>query len=168
MYPPHANAHAIIATMDRIGLVFVPGSGNCRAWPTAFWFAALLFVSACATGPKEGAQAIPPLDPGKGRVFVYRSSTTGAVYVPEVLLNGASVGKLAKVGVIFRDVPPGSYAVATTMSSKIANFAVGAGEKKYVKLTGGFFDSHMHPEMVDPAKGEAEVSGIIPMGPAKK
>jgi len=102
MYPPHANAHAIIATMDRIGLVFVPGSGNCRAWPTAFWFAALLFVSACATGPKEGAQAIPPLDPGKGRVFVYRSSTTGAVYVPEVLLNGASVGKLAKVGVTLK------------------------------------------------------------------
>ena len=135
------------------------------------WFAALLLaVSGCATDlwTKGGGQALPPLDPGKGRVLVYRSSTTGTANVPEVLLNGASVGKLARVGVIFRDVPPGSYAVATTMSAKIANFAVAAGEKKYVKLTGGFFDLHMHPELVDPAKGEAEVSGIVPMGQGKK
>lgn len=157
--------------MDKVWLVFVPGSGTRRVWPTSFWLAALLLaVSACSTGPRatDGAQAIPPLDAGKGRVFVYRSSTTGAAHIPEVLLNGANVGKLARVGVIFRDVPPGSYAVATTMSSRIVNFAVGAGERKYVKLTGGFFDLHMHPEMVDPAKGEAEVSGIVPMGQGKK
>jgi hypothetical protein len=127
------------------------------------WLAALLLaLSGCATDlwTKPSGQALPPLEPGKGRVLVYRSSTVGATYVPEVLLNGASVGKLARLGVIFRDVPPGSYAVATTMSSKIANFAVAAGERKYVKLSGGFFDSHTHPELVDPAKGEAEVSGI--------
>ena len=146
--------------MDKVGLVFVPGSGSRRALPTSFWVAALLLaVSACAT-PKDGAQAFPPPDPGKGRVFVYRSTTMGTAQVPEVLLNGVSVGKLARVGVIFRDVPPGSYAVATTMSARIANFAVAAGERKYVRLTGGFFDLHMHPEIVDPAKGEAEVSGI--------
>jgi hypothetical protein len=58
--------------------------------------------------------------------------------------------------------------VATTKSSKIVNFAVRAGETKYVRLTGGFFDLHMHPELVDPARGESEVAGLAPMGPPKK
>ncbi len=136
-----------------------------------FWFVALLFaVAGCTSGlrVKESAQTIPPLDPGKARIFVYRTSTTGTAYVPEALLNGASVGKFRQVGVIFRDVPPGSYAVATTMSSKIVNFAVRAGETRYVRLTGGYFESHMHPELVEPARGEADVSGIVPVGEGKK
>ena len=37
---------------------------------------------------------------------------------------------------------------------------IGAGEKKYVRLTSGFFEGRMHPELVDPAKGEAEASGL--------
>ena len=152
--------------MDKSGPVFVPKSIGCRAWPTACWFIGLLLaVSACATGPKDVAQAIPALDPAKGRVYVYRSSTTGTAYVPDALLNGERVGMFDRPGMIFRDVAPGSYAVATTKSSKIVNFAVRAGETKYVKLTGGFFDSHMHPELVDSAKGSGETSGLARLGP---
>ena len=129
----------------------------------AFCFSALLLaVSGCAGSlwPGESAKAFPPLDPGKGRVFIYRTSVYGATYTPDVLLNGEWVGKPDQRGVFFRDVPPGSYAVTTSMTSRVANFAIGAGEKKYVRLTSGFFDGRMLPELVDPAKGEAETSGL--------
>lgn len=128
-----------------------------------FWLAALLLALAgCATGvwTKENAQPLPPLDPGKGRVFIYRGGSWDTTYIPDVLLNGVSVGKFNQVGVILVDVPPGSYAVATTISSKVANFGMATGEKRYVKLTGGFFDKHMHPELIDATKGEAESSGL--------
>ena len=129
-------------------------------WCTAL----LLAISGCATGlgTKDVARVLPSLDPGKGRVFVYRSSSMGSGYVPEVLLNGEALGKFSQPGVVVRDLPPGSYALATTKSAKIVNFAMRAGETKYVRLTGGFFDLHMHPELVDPAKGEADVSGLGP------
>lgn len=137
-----------------------------------FWITALLLAaSGCVTGlwTKEGAQAFPPLDPGKGRVFIYRSSSyIGSPYVPEVLLNGERVGKLDQTGVIFRDVPPGSYAVTSTGISKVVNFAVGAGDRKYVRFASGYFESHMYPELVDPGKGEAEAAGLRIVGQGQK
>jgi hypothetical protein len=155
--------------MDKIGPVFVPAINGCRALPTVCRLIGLvLAVSACATGPKDAARLVPSPDPAKGRVYIYRSSTTGTAYVPDVLLNGERVGMFDRPGRVFRDVPPGSYAVATTKSSKIVNFAMRAGETKYVKLIGGFFDLHMHPELVDPARGESEVAGLAPIGPPKK
>jgi hypothetical protein len=157
--------------MDRIRRVLVPGSDDCRAWPTSLWFAALLLaVSACSTGlwTKESGRLLPPLDPGKGRVFVYRTGTMGSTNVPEVMLNGEKLGTFARPRLVFRDVPPGSYAAATTKSATVVNFAVRAGEKTYVKLTGGFFDANMHPELVDPAQGEADVSGLGATASMKK
>jgi hypothetical protein len=122
----------------------------------------LLTVSACATGlwSNEPARAFPPLDPGKGRVFFYRSSAIGSAYTPDVLLNGERVGKLDRRGVFFKDVLPGSYAVTTTMTAKVANFSLRAGERKYVKFISSLFETHMHAELVDPAKGAAEVSTL--------
>ena len=130
-----------------------------------FGFCALLFAAAgCGTGSwnKDGARTLPALDPGKGRVFVYRSGTMGSAYAPEALLNGEALGKFRQAGVVARDVPPGSYALATTTSATVVNFALRAGETKYFWLTGGFFDQHLHPELVDPAKGAADVAGLGP------
>lgn len=120
--------------------------------------ALLLVLSGCAGG--GGVKGFPPLEAGKGRVFMYRTSSFGSVYTPDVLLNGERVGKLDKPAVFYSDVPPGSYAVTTTKTSRVANFAVRAGEKKYVRLSSGFFETQMHPELVDPAKGESECSGL--------
>ena len=131
---------------------------------------ALLAVSACAGGlwSTQAAQAFPPLDPGKGRVFLYRSSATGTAYAPEVMLNGEKLGKLDRRGVYVRDVPPGSYAATTTMTNRVVNFSVSAGEKKYVRFDSGIFESHMHPELVDPAKGEAETGKLGLLAPVRK
>jgi hypothetical protein len=125
---------------------------------------ALLALQGCAGGllQKGGAQALPPLEPSKGRVVFYRTSSLGAAYIPDVLLNGERVGRPNKPGVFFKDVPPGSYAVTTTLTSRVVHFALAAGEKKYIRLTSGFFESHLHPELVDAAKGEAESAGLGP------
>jgi len=132
----------------------------------------LLALSGCATGlfSSGNGQALPALDPGKGRVFIYRSSSSyiGSPYVPDVLLNGERVGKLDQAGVIFRDVPPGSYAVTSANISEVANFAVGPGDRKYVKFSSGYFEAFMHPEIVDPARGEAEASGLRLVGQGRK
>lgn len=123
---------------------------------------ALLAVQACATGlfSTESAQPFPPLDPAKGRVHFYRTSTLGTAYTPNVLLNGESVGRPSRRGVFFKDVLPGSYAVTTTLTSKVVHFSLAAGEKRYVRFSSGFFESHLHPELVDPATGEAETAGL--------
>jgi hypothetical protein len=110
----------------------------------------------------------PPLDPAKGRVFIYRNSSMGSPYVPEVLLNGENVGKLDRVGVIFRDVPPGSYAVTATRISKVVNFAVAAGDRKYIKFSSGYFETFMHPELVEAKRGESEAAGLRIVMPGQK
>lgn len=132
--------------------------------------AAVLALQACAGGlfSKGAAQALPPLDPAKARVIVYRTSSMGATYTPEVLLNGEKIGKPSRPGVFFRDVPPGSYAVTTTMTQKVVNFALAAGDKRYVRLASGFFASQLHPELVDAATGEAETSSLNLVGPGQK
>ena len=114
------------------------------------------------TGP-----GFPPLDTGKGRVFVYRTSAIGASYSPDVLLNGEGLGRADRRGVAYRDVTPGSYTVATTLSARVVHFAVAAGESKYVRLEAGFFETQLHPELVDPARGASEVEGLGPFSPSK-
>jgi hypothetical protein len=109
---------------------------------------------------KGVAQALPPLDPAKARVIIYRTSSMGASYTPEVLLNGEKVGRPSRPGVFFKDVAPGSYAVTTTMTQEVVNFALAAGDKRYVRLTSGFFASQLHPELVDVATGEAETASL--------
>ena len=130
----------------------------------------MLAVSACARGlwSTEVAPVFPALDPGKGRVFLYRSSATGTAHTPEAMLNGEKLGKLDRRGVFIVDVLPGSYAATTTMTNRVVHFSVRAGERKYVRFHSGIFESHMHPELVDAAKGEAEVSGIGFLGPVRK
>jgi hypothetical protein len=125
---------------------------------------ALLALQGCAGGllSTGSARVLPPLEPSKGRVVFYRTSSLGAAYIPDVLLNGERVGRPNRPGVFFKDVPPGSYAVTTTLTSRVVHFALAAGEKKYIRLTSGFFESHLHPELVDAAKGEAESAGLGP------
>ena len=130
----------------------------------------VLALSACAAAlfSKDVAAVFPPLDAGKGRVLFYRTSATSAAHTPDVRLNGESVGKADRRGVYFRDVVPGSYAVTTSISSKVINFHVDAGEKKYVRINNNFFGSNVHPELVESAQGESESSGLGLTGKGQK
>ena len=121
----------------------------------------VLMMVACATGSslKEQAAAVPALGTGQGRIYFYRTSVVGGAYQPDVLLNGQKVGDAKPRGVFFRDVAPGKYSVATTMTSQVVTFDVAADEKKYVKLSYSF-GFNIYPELVDSATGEAESSKL--------
>jgi hypothetical protein len=130
----------------------------------------LLAASACSgTLPFMGsAQVFPPIEAGKGRVFFYRTSVLGDAYTPDVLLNGEKVGKLDRRGVLYRDVTPGSYGVTTSSTSRVANFSIAAGEKRYVRFNSEFFEAYIHPQLIEPAKGEADMAGLTLLAPARK
>lgn len=78
----------------------------------------LLFVvlSGCATGPKytEVASSFDALEPGKGRIFIYRPSSFGAAIQPKVRLDGEVVGKAKPHGFFFVDHAPGEYEIVTS------------------------------------------------------
>ncbi len=54
----------------------------------------LLLMQGCASGPgfAEVKGTIPALNPEKGRVFFYRTTTLGAALTPAVKLDGTEVG----------------------------------------------------------------------------
>jgi hypothetical protein len=125
----------------------------------------LLALASCATVQSltSTPPAFPPIEPGKGRVFIYRSGVIAFVFssdTSDVMLNGEKVGKAHRTGVSYRDVKPGSYALTTSTTSKIVFFHLDAGEKKYVRLVNAVTGSYIFPELVDAAKGESEVSGL--------
>jgi hypothetical protein len=71
-----------------------------------------LFLASCATGPSytEVASRIPPLEPGKGRVFFYRlPKAIGAGGRPEIEMNGNVAGISVSGGFFFVDLTPGTY-----------------------------------------------------------
>lgn len=127
--------------------------------------ALVLTVASCATVQSlvGGGPGFPPVEAGKGRVYFYRTGTIGSTFKIDtaiVMINGDKVGKFIRSGVYFKDLPPGSYAVTTTMTSKVVFFRLDAGDRKYVKFDNDFFGSVLRPELIDPRSGESDVSGL--------
>lgn len=135
---------------------------------TLAFIAAATVLAGCAGLFGGGAPAArPALEPGKGRVFVYRGAALAGAFPPEVLLNGENLGRADKRGAAWRDVLPGSYTVATTLNATVVHFNVAAGETRYVRLVSGFFDERVRPEIVDAAKGASDVADMPPLSPPK-
>jgi uncharacterized protein YceK len=109
----------------------------------------------------------PPIDAGKGRIVFYRTNFALETQVPAIVLNGVNIGKPLQRGVFYRDVPPGSYGVTTTIASDIVNFRVKAGERVYVKLNPGW-GFRIAPLLMDPAVGEAESAGMTVVQPSTR
>ena len=111
--------------------------------------------------------AQPPIEAGKGRIVFYRTNFVLESRVPDIVLNGVKLGKPLQRGMFYRDVPPGSYGVTTTIASDIVNFRVNAGSTTYVKLNPGW-GLRIAPVLVEPAVGEAESSGMNVIQPSPK
>jgi hypothetical protein len=128
-----------------------------------------LALAGCGTWQSLTAEAkpLPAIEPGKGRIVFYRTNFALESRVPDIVLNGVRLGRPLERGVFFRDVPPGSYAVTTTIASDIVNFRVRPGERTYVKLNPGW-GLHIAPLLVEPAVGEAESSGMNVVQPSPK
>jgi hypothetical protein len=128
--------------------------------------AASMLLSACATsGPKfsEMAASMSAAKPDMGRIYFYRTTVLGAAVQPEVRLNGEVVGKAVPNGFFYADRAAGNYQVATeTEVERKLTFTLDAGQIRYVRLniSMGWFVGHVYGELVDEAKGQAEMADM--------
>ena len=135
---------------------------------------ASIMLAACATsGPKfsEMNATIAAAKPEMGRIYFYRTALLGAAVQPAVRLNGEKVGSAVPNGFFYVDRPAGSYQVATeTEVEKKLTFTLEAGQVRYVRLniSMGFFVGHVYGELVDEAKGRAEIADLRYTGAATK
>ena len=122
-------------------------------------------LAGCATsGPKfteMTATTGAPAAPGSGRIYFYRTAVLGAAVQPDVRLNGQVVGSAVPRGFFFVDRPAGNYEVTTsTEVERKLTFTLEPGQARYVRLniSMGFFVGHVYGELVDEAKGKAEIA----------
>jgi len=141
-------------------------------------FFVLLFVSfsliSCATsGPKftELAPSISKLPPDVGRIYVYRVTSFGALFQPDVKLNGEVVGKSTPKGFFYIDRKPGTYEILTsTEVDRKLSLTLEKGQTRYVRLnvSMGFFAAHIYPELVDSETAESEIQDCHFIGQENK
>ncbi|WXG52724.1 MAG: DUF2846 domain-containing protein [Candidatus Sedimenticola sp. (ex Thyasira tokunagai)] len=123
-------------------------------------------VSGCASGPKytEVESSIPTVEPGKGRIYFYRSATMmGSGIQPEVNLNSEKVGDSQPGGFFFVDRGPGDYEVVlSTEVDKKLTFELDNGEENYVRMTVGLgvLVYRVYPELVNQTQALSEIQGL--------
>lgn len=110
---------------------------------------------------------LPAIEAGKGRIIFYRTNFAFESQVPDIVLNGVRLGKPLQRGMFYRDVPPGSYGVTTTIASDIVNFRVDPGRRTYIKLNPGW-GLRIAPVLVDAEVGAAESSDMNIVQPSPK
>jgi hypothetical protein len=130
-------------------------------------FAIAAALTGCAaSGPKFTQQeaSTPKLSADKGRVYFYRAdSFVGGGLRPQVMLDGAAVGKSAPGGYFYVDTGAGSHEAVT--STEVANklsFVLDKGETKYVrtKVSMGVLVGHVVPELVSADEAQKDLSSL--------
>ena len=129
----------------------------------------LALLSACTSGPgfAETEARIPELEPGLGRIFVYRPSNVAGALTPAVRLNEEIVGQAAPKGFLFVDRPPGSYEVRTsTLLEHSLRLELGEGQVRYVRLrsTVGLAAGHVIPSLADAETAQRELGSLRYVG----
>lgn len=122
-----------------------------------------ILLTGCATGPKylEVKDTIPSLNYEYGRMYFYRTSVLGAAIQPQILVNGASVGKAVPGGFFYVDRPPGEYEVITTTEvERELSFILEEGQTRYIRLdiSMGFFVGHIYPNLIEPEVAKEEIT----------
>lgn len=121
--------------------------------PIAAVCAAAWLAGCAASGPTiaEKPEALPPLAPGKGRLYVLRDVQANGLNVdtvrPEILLNDQPMAKSVAGGVHVRDLPPGDYTVrlqppsfgdivmsGNYLPGATAHVTLGEGHEEFVKV----------------------------------
>lgn len=144
----------------------VAKSGALYSWPRLLRYSTML-------------DSFPKPAPNKGRVYVYRDLDAFAMFQPTVHLNQRGIGVLNQGGFLFADIPAGEYEMSLSheetgfldgMNSSLAQrfgtikFLVVNGKEAYIKLhsTGGTLFGEQRLEIVEPARGLAELQGRWP------
>ena len=102
--------------------------------------ACLLTAANCSQLPPTRSVVIPPVPAGIARVWIYRNDGPyEAGETPYIRLNGQIVGTAQPSGALYRDVPPGHYAVTVDSygapyPNQFAQVDLGAGKEAFVKV----------------------------------
>jgi hypothetical protein len=134
---------------------------------------ALVLAGCAASGPKFAQQeaSTPKMGADKGRIYFYRTdSMMGGAIRPQVMLDGATVGKSQPGGYFYVDAAPGSHeAVTSTEATNKVSFALDKGEVKYVrtKVSMGLMVGHVVPELVGADEAQKELATLSYTGGEK-
>lgn len=125
----------------------------------------LLVLAACAGGPQfdQVQSGFPPLAPGMGRIYIYRTTVMGAAIQPSVKLDGETVGDAAPNGFFYVDRPAGTHQISTsTEVTRVLSLTLESGQVRYVRLgiSFGFLVGHVYPELVDDSEGMKEIKDL--------
>lgn len=126
-------------------------------------------LAGCASGPtyQEHAAQMQAVDPDKGRIYMYRTSSLGAAVQPMIRVNGEEVGKAKPKGFFYVDLAPGEYDIsASTEAERNLKVTLDKGEEMYVRLEikMGAFVGHIKPVLVDSAVGKEELQKMKYIG----
>ena len=137
---------------------------------TLLAFIAVL-VCGCATGPeyKDIASEIAAIEPGKGRVHIYRPQMS-FLYVGAVTLNGEEVRVPSAGGFIYVDKEPGLYEVVVDAATdESTTFELEAGQELFIRITvdaGGWFLYTISPRLTDRDTAIREMQELNYRGPS--
>ena len=100
----------------------------------------LLVLSSCAQLPPTSSAVIPSVPVGAARIWIYRNDGPyESSDRPYLRLNDQVAGIVEPNGALYRDVPPGHYAVTVDSygfpyPNQFAEFNLSAGQEAFVKV----------------------------------
>ncbi|KPK28689.1 MAG: hypothetical protein AMJ66_10585 [Betaproteobacteria bacterium SG8_40] len=122
----------------------------------------LASVFGCASGPEfaEVRSAIPEIEAGKGRIYLYRPQRS-FLYVGSVRINGEEIRVPEAGGLLFVDREPGDYEIVVdSITTEKAKIWLGPGEERYVRITvttEGHFLYTIYPKVEDKSTATQEM-----------
>ena len=147
-------------------------AANMRLRMVLVALVAIMTVSGCASGPeyKDIGADIAPIEPGKGRVYLYRPQLS-FLYVGGVTLNGEPVRVPSAGGFVYVDKMPGTYKVEVdAVTDESTTFELEAGKEVYVRITidaGGYFLYMITPQITDRETAIHEMQELNYVEPSK-
>lgn len=140
----------------------------------------VLALAACGPRPPrygEIASQVPPVRPDLARLYIYRDyEPYESLSRPYLYLNGGRIGISEPGGVLYRDVPPGSYLISVDSfgiyPNQFKTVQMSAGGTYYAKITSlkswasdgdlmrDFGTDTFVVVLVDPAQAQREIPAM--------
>jgi hypothetical protein len=153
----------------------MPVAEGCRPSRWLLLSLSALMLAACGSStlaPQQAdqeAKQFPPPEPGKGALYVYRSSWFGAARALDVSLVGGATAGLAPNRYIRVEGPPGPVQVDCRIGDKTgtAQVPIADGQIRYIEasMTIGWWTPGCEVEEVPPDKGQAAVRSSLRVEP---
>ena len=132
-------------------------------------------LSACATHGslyRDTLARYAPVKDGEARLFVYRSSSFGALIQPSVYLDGVKIGDAVPDSYIVRDIPVGAHQIkVTTEVEKTYDFTAQPKQTTYIRLAPsiGWVVGRIQIEPVSEQEAATEIADLhVQSAEAKK